>query len=53
MRRILSHTLLYCNFSGVCDLAIGAAALMGIPVLENFGNQFTARNVKESPNDVL
>jgi D-alanyl-lipoteichoic acid acyltransferase DltB (MBOAT superfamily) len=38
---------LYCNFSGYCDMAIGTAALIGIPVLENFDNPFAARNVKE------
>jgi D-alanyl-lipoteichoic acid acyltransferase DltB (MBOAT superfamily) len=38
---------LYCNFSGFCDMAIGAAALIGIPVLENFNNPFAARNMKD------
>jgi len=38
---------LYCNFSGFCDMAIGMAALIGIPVLENFDNPFAARNIKE------
>jgi D-alanyl-lipoteichoic acid acyltransferase DltB (MBOAT superfamily) len=38
---------LYCNFSGYCDMAIGTAALIGIPVLENFDNPFAARNLKE------
>jgi D-alanyl-lipoteichoic acid acyltransferase DltB (MBOAT superfamily) len=38
---------LYCNFSGFCDMAIGAAALIGIPVLENFNNPFATRNLKE------
>jgi len=38
---------LYCNFSGFCDLAIGAAGLIGIPVPENFNNPFAARNVKD------
>lgn len=38
---------LYCNFSGFCDMAIGAAALIGIPVLENFDNPFVARNIRE------
>jgi D-alanyl-lipoteichoic acid acyltransferase DltB (MBOAT superfamily) len=37
---------LYCNFSGYCDMAIGTAALIGIPVLENFDNPFAARNLK-------
>jgi D-alanyl-lipoteichoic acid acyltransferase DltB (MBOAT superfamily) len=38
---------IYCNFSGFCDMAIGAAGLMGIPVAENFANPFGARNMKE------
>ena len=44
---MLSYYLfLYCNFSGFCDMAIGAAGLIGIPVLENFADPFGARNVK-------
>jgi len=38
---------LYCNFSGFCDMAIGCAGLMGIPVAENFNYPFGARNLKE------
>lgn len=38
---------LYLNFSGFCDMAIGAAAIIGIPVPENFDNPFAARNVKD------
>jgi D-alanyl-lipoteichoic acid acyltransferase DltB (MBOAT superfamily) len=41
------YLYLYCNFSGFCDMAIGAAALIGIPVPENFDNPFAARNIKE------
>ncbi|HUE37392.1 MAG TPA: MBOAT family O-acyltransferase [Candidatus Acidoferrum sp.] len=41
------YLFLYCNFSGFCDMAIGAAALIGIPVPENFENPFAARNVKD------
>ncbi len=41
------YLYLYLNFSGFCDLAIGAAALIGIPVPENFDNPFAARNVKD------
>lgn len=44
---IFYYLYLYCNFSGFCDMAIGAAALIGIPVLENFDNPFAARNMKE------
>jgi D-alanyl-lipoteichoic acid acyltransferase DltB (MBOAT superfamily) len=38
---------LYLNFSGMCDMAIGAGGLMGIAVPENFENPFAARNVKD------
>jgi D-alanyl-lipoteichoic acid acyltransferase DltB (MBOAT superfamily) len=41
------YLYLYLNFSGFCDMAIGAAGLMGIPVPENFDNPFAARNVKD------
>jgi D-alanyl-lipoteichoic acid acyltransferase DltB (MBOAT superfamily) len=41
------YLYLYCNFSGFCDIAIGGAALMGIPVAENFANPFAARNMKD------
>jgi D-alanyl-lipoteichoic acid acyltransferase DltB (MBOAT superfamily) len=44
---IFYYLYLYCNFSGFCDMAIGVAALIGIPVLENFDNPFAARNIKE------
>jgi len=41
------YLYLYCNFSGFCDMAIGVAGLVGIPVPENFNNPFAARNVKD------
>jgi D-alanyl-lipoteichoic acid acyltransferase DltB (MBOAT superfamily) len=41
------YLFLYCNFSGFCDIAIGLAALIGIPVPENFDNPFAARNPKD------
>jgi D-alanyl-lipoteichoic acid acyltransferase DltB (MBOAT superfamily) len=41
------YLYLYCNFSGFCDMAIGLAGLMGVPVTENFDNPFAARNVKD------
>ena len=41
------YLFLYCNFSGFCDMAIGAAGLIGIPVAENFNNPFAARNLKD------
>jgi D-alanyl-lipoteichoic acid acyltransferase DltB (MBOAT superfamily) len=44
---VFYYLFLYCNFSGFCDMAIGAAALIGIPVPENFENPLAARNMKE------
>lgn len=41
------YVYLYCNFSGFCDLAIGAGGLVGIAIAENFANPFAARNVRE------
>ena len=40
------YLFLYCNFSGFCDMAIGAAGLVGVPVPENFDSPLTARNVR-------
>jgi D-alanyl-lipoteichoic acid acyltransferase DltB (MBOAT superfamily) len=44
---VFYYLFLYCNFSGFCDMAIGAAALIGIPVPENFDDPFAARNMRE------
>lgn len=44
---IFYYLYLYCNFSGFCDMAIGAAGLIGIYVPENFDNPFLARNMRE------
>jgi D-alanyl-lipoteichoic acid acyltransferase DltB (MBOAT superfamily) len=41
------YLYIYFNFSGFCDIAIGAAGLMGIKVSENFDFPFAARNMKE------
>jgi membrane protein involved in D-alanine export len=41
------HVYLYCNFSGICDMAIGSAALLGIHVKENFKNPLVARNPRD------
>ena len=44
---IFYYLYLYCNFSGFCDMAIGGAGLIGIPVPENFQDPFAARNMRE------
>jgi D-alanyl-lipoteichoic acid acyltransferase DltB (MBOAT superfamily) len=41
------YCYLYLNFSGFCDMVIGGAGLIGIPVAENFNDPMLARNVKE------
>jgi len=41
------YLYLYCNFSGFCDIAIGSAGLIGIPVAENFQEPFSSRNMRE------
>jgi D-alanyl-lipoteichoic acid acyltransferase DltB (MBOAT superfamily) len=41
------YLYLYLSFSGWCDMAIGAAGWMGIPVAENFNHPFTSRNILE------
>jgi alginate O-acetyltransferase complex protein AlgI len=38
---------LYCDFSGYSDIAIGAARVMGIDLMENFRRPFLAASVKE------
>ncbi len=44
---VFYYLFLYCNFSGFCDMAIGGAGLMGIPVAENFQQPFSSRNMRE------
>lgn len=44
---VFYYLFLYLNFSGLCDVAIGAAALMGIAVPENFENPLMARNMRD------
>jgi membrane protein involved in D-alanine export len=41
------YLYLYCNFSGICDIAVGSAGLLGIKVSENFAQPFSARNMRE------
>jgi D-alanyl-lipoteichoic acid acyltransferase DltB (MBOAT superfamily) len=38
---------IYFNFSGICDMVIGAAGLLNIKVSENFNNPFLARNLAD------
>jgi D-alanyl-lipoteichoic acid acyltransferase DltB (MBOAT superfamily) len=38
---------IYCDFSGYSDIAIGAARVMGIKLMENFDRPYFARSVPE------
>jgi D-alanyl-lipoteichoic acid acyltransferase DltB (MBOAT superfamily) len=38
---------IYCDFSGYSDIAIGAAKVMGIDLMENFRIPYVSRSVKE------
>jgi alginate O-acetyltransferase complex protein AlgI len=38
---------IYCDFSGYSDMAIGAAQVMGIRLMENFRRPFASRSVSE------
>jgi alginate O-acetyltransferase complex protein AlgI len=39
--------LIYLDFSGYCDIAIGIARLMGVNLRENFNRPFGATNIQE------
>jgi D-alanyl-lipoteichoic acid acyltransferase DltB (MBOAT superfamily) len=41
------YLYVYCNFSGFCDVMIGASGLLGLQVAENFDHPLAARNVRE------
>jgi D-alanyl-lipoteichoic acid acyltransferase DltB (MBOAT superfamily) len=41
------YLFLYCNFSGFCDIVIGASGLVGLQVDENFRNPLGARNLQD------
>ncbi len=41
------YLYLYFNFSGFCDIAVGAAGLLGVHVEENFDSPFQARNIRD------
>lgn len=38
---------IYCDFSGYTDIAIGAARVMGIRLMQNFDHPYRARSVRE------
>jgi alginate O-acetyltransferase complex protein AlgI len=38
---------IYCDFSGYSDIAIGAAAVLGIRLMDNFNRPYSARSIRE------
>ena len=38
---------IYCDFSGYTDIAIGCAQIMGIKLMQNFNNPYTATSIKD------
>lgn len=36
---------IYCDFSGYCDIGIGAARMMNIKLMENFSQPYTSSNI--------
>ncbi len=38
---------IYCDFSGYTDIAIGCARIMGIRLMQNFNNPYSATNIKD------
>jgi D-alanyl-lipoteichoic acid acyltransferase DltB (MBOAT superfamily) len=41
------YLFLYCNFSGFCDIVIGASGLVGLQIDENFRNPLGSRNLQD------
>jgi len=41
------YLYLYLNFSGFCDMAIGAGSILGIRIDENFNRPYVSRNLRE------
>lgn len=44
---LIQLLLIYLDFSGYCDIAIGVASLMGIKIRENFNRPFASTNIQE------
>ena len=38
---------IYCDFSGYCDIALGAAQIMGFRMMENFRRPYLARSIPD------
>lgn len=44
---VLFAIQIYCDFSGYTDIAIGCARVMGIKLMQNFNNPYSAVNIKD------
>ena len=44
---VLFAVQIYCDFSGYTDIAIGVARFMGIRLMQNFDNPYTATSIKD------
>ena len=38
---------IYCDFSGYCDIALGAAQVMGFTLMENFNRPYFSKSISE------
>ena len=38
---------IYCDFNGYCDVALGAAQVMGFKLMENFNQPYSSRSIAE------
>ncbi len=44
---LLFSVQIFCDFSGYCDIAVGAAMLFGVHLSENFKQPYSAKSIKE------
>ncbi len=44
---LLFSVQIFCDFSGYCDIAVGAAILFGVRLSENFKQPYSAKSIKE------
>ncbi len=44
---LLFSVQIFCDFSGYCDIAVGAAMLLGVRLSENFKQPYSAKSIKE------
>lgn len=44
---VLFAVQIYCDFSGYTDIAIGVARILGIKLMQNFDNPYTATSIKD------